>query len=575
MSSQMKAQDTFHGLVKRTALVFLVGFSTGCLVPEAGPLKEEVVGTPTTTPADFTVTSTTTAGTSSGNSDTTPVNSTGPTAPISQEGDAGFNYDLVVNNGVAITNQQMVPVTFIAPPWFASIKLGKSTDCSDGAWVPWTDHADVSLSVANASNTISVQYRDYDFALSPCLVRTIRHDNRGPDIVISKYPLTSLEEGSATELIYSVTDDASQITSTSCSLNGITKACQVGKDNKVAVSQMPAGDYQFAVEAVDSLGNKSAASVRWSVVNTIRTLTQSVDIKDDRKVDILFVIDNSGSMGYEQKSMANRVGRMLSVLNGLDWQIAVTTTDPTAETSRNPTLPSTAPRSNNSVDLTDGRLIPIYGSNGQYILDTTTSIDTAQYRLGMTLQRPEIGSGLEQGIYATYRFIERSQSTNPAYKNFFRDGANFAVVIISDEDESANGTKNDPQNLINLVSSTFKQQKVFTWHSIITKPNDSQCRSTYGATYGERLARLSNLTGGLIGSVCETDYAKQVEGIADGIKSMNKSLGLTCEPLTQFPITIEKDGVVFAETYTKEGLNLKFKNVLAPGKYTIQYRCLK
>lgn len=568
MSSQMIAQKIFG----RTAVVLMMSLSTGCLVPEAGPLKEEIVGTPTTTPADFTVTSTPTTPTTPGNGDN---GATPPTLPPPPENDPGFHYDLIVNNGVNVTNQQRVPLTFIAPPWFASIKVGKSKDCSDGNWIPWVDNGEALLTTANEPNTISVQYRDYDYALSPCLVRTIRHDSRGPDIVISKYPLNSIEEGSETELIYSVTDDGSSIASVTCTMNDVSKACVAGKDIKVAISQMPSGAYQFGIEAVDALGNKSTAAVQWSVVNSTRTLTQTIDVKDDRKVDILFVIDNSGSMQYEQRSMANRVGRMLSVLNGLDWQIAVTTTDPTAETSKNKTLPATSPRTSSSNDLTDGRLIPIYGSNGQYILDTTTSIDTAQYRLGMTLQRPETGSGSEQGIYTTYRFIERSQGTNPEYRNFFRDGANFAVVIISDEDESANGTKNDPQNLVKLVSNTFKQQKVFTWHSIITKPNDSQCRSTYGATYGVRLASMSTLTGGLIGSVCEADYAKQVEGIADGIKSMNKSLGLTCEPLPQFPITIEKDGKPFTETYTKEGLNLKFKEILQPGQYTLQYRCLK
>ena len=199
----------------------------------------------------------------------------------------------------------------------------------------------------------------------------------------------------------------------------------------------------------------------------------------------------------------------------------------------------------------------------------------AQYRLGMTLQRPETGSGSEQAIYATNRVIERGVAGNPVQRDFFRDGAHFAVVVISDEDESANGTKNDPQNLVSLVHSTFNGQKAFSWHSIITRPGDKSCLDGEGYSYGERYHQLSVLTGGLIGSVCESDYAGQLMGIANGIRQLVKTMTLSCPPLSQFPIVITKDGHPFGGVYTLAGVNLRFDAELPPGNYQVDYQCLK
>jgi hypothetical protein len=294
------------------------------------------------------------------------------------------------------------------------------------------------------------------------------------------------------------------------------------------------------------------------VVSTTRKLTQVIRVNDYKKVDILINIDNSGSMEYEQKNMAQRVSNFLSILRGLDYQIAVTTTDP------------------DDIPLGDGRLLPIYGSGGQYIIDSSQNESVAQTNLGMTLQRPETGSGYEQAIYTSTRVVERSLAgASAAHRQFIRDGAQFAVVVISDEDESSNGTKNSAENLAKLIHDSYGGQKTFTWHSIITRPGDSACKSTYGYSYGNRYAEFSNLTGGLIGSVCEADYAAQVSNIATGIRNMLKTLTLECAPLSQFPITVKKDGQAFSGAFTVEGINLKFTSELTPADYSVEYRCLK
>ena len=374
-----------------------------------------------------------------------------------------------------------------------------------------------------------------------------------------------LEEGSTAEIIAEV-KDISPIASVECKMNSVTKPCLAGT-NVIKISELPAGNYSFTVTAKDVHGYISTKAITWNVVNKAKYLTQSLLVRDDRKVDVLIVIDNSGSMQYEQQSMGSRVKNMLSVLQGLDYRVAVTTTDPSATHI-----------SNKGKYYGDGDLIPMEGpAAGKLWIDSTMDQSVAQQSLSQTLQRPEKGSGIEQGIRAAYRFIEKATTIVggvPAIP-FFREGANFATLVISDEDESDNTDKNDPAHLLSLISSKFNNQKAFSWHSIITKPGDTACKNTYGATYGERYKKISELTGGIVGSVCEADYAAQVQGIAEEIRNLIKNITLTCEPLSTVPIKVTRNGSNYAIPFTVEGVNLKFSAALEPGEYKVDYACLK
>lgn len=485
-------------------------------------------------------------------------NNPGTDPGTNPDGDDGSEnqYVVVLNDGAAYTHGQQLKLAITAPVSVKSIKVGQNQDCSDGTAESLKPEVLKPVFKRNAMNVVSTQFISFSGKILACVVKSILQDDQGPDVIISQYPLTNLEEGATADLKYSV-NDASGVKEVNCSLNDTIKPCASG-EGVVKITAMTEGSYTFRVSAKDNFGYVSEKSVSWKVLSSVKKVNQLVEIKNDRKVDILMVVDNSTSMEYEQQSMAKRVGNMLAVLKGLDWQIAVTTTDP------------------RNVTLGDGRLIPIYpGNSGVLLKSSTMSDDEAQSKLGMTLQRPEKGSGLEQPINATYRFIERALGKSSAYKKFFREGSNFAVIVISDEDESDNLFRNDPKNLINLVSTSFNHQKVFSWHSIITKPGDAACKKTYGATYGERLARFSEMTGGIVGSVCEADYASQVTGIANGIVNMSKSISLTCEALKQYPIVIKKDGVVYNKAFVQEGMNLKFNDFLEAGNYSVDYTCLK
>lgn len=462
----------------------------------------------------------------------------------------------LINNGALRTQGEILTLTLIASDLRTQYKLTNNKDCSGGTWQELTTSS-LTFTTPKHNDRIdySIQYSDFDNFPTPCFTQSIIQDNTGPEIIFSKYPTGTLEEGISAEIIYEVNDPLSAITKVQCQIGSSTKDCASGR-NVVSLTSLAQGSYTFTINAEDELGNKSTKSITWQVNSTTRSLTQSVTVNDYKKVDILFVIDNSGSMQFEQKSMAQRASNFISVLRGLDWQIAITTTDP------------------RNVALGDGRFIPIYGSNGDYLIRSTLTEDDAQLKLGKTLQRSEVGSGAEQAIRTTSRVIQRSTtSTQP----FFRTGAHFAVVVISDEDESANDSLNDPQNLINLVHANFGSQKAFTFHSIITRPGDTVCRAGEGYTYGERYKMLSDLTGGIIGDVCASDYGAQVTGVAEGVRNMLKTLTLQCNPILDrgLGVTITLNGAPFNQSFKVEGVNLVFNQELIVGDYQIKYNCLK
>ncbi|MFN9065653.1 MAG: hypothetical protein ACK5V3_00375, partial [Bdellovibrionales bacterium] len=472
------------------------------------------VGTPPGTEADFTVNP-------PPDSPVIPGSGGSGGGPIVSDPDSPSNDDegtptdepefsFTINNGapyVLVDSVQLQFSTIFTS--FNRIKVSYNDNCSGGIFEPLVPTMTTTNFVRNSRVSFSVIFRDVDGIQTNCFSASIIHDNKGPDILFSKYPLQSIEQGQTGEIQFSVTD-VSPIAEVKCKLNSIERSCLPGQ-NLVSLSQMPEGSYTFTVDAKDIHGFTSTKSVQWEVVSRARFLSQSILIKEEKKVDVLIVIDNSGSMSFEQKNMSVRVRNMLAILRGFDYRIAVTTTDP-----------NTTRTSSGKTYYGDGDLIPIHGQNGARWVDSTLDEQVAQQALGLTLQRSEVGSGSEQGIKATYRFIERATTPGNALSTFFREGANFATLVISDEDESANTDKNDPEKLLALISSKFSQQKAYSFHSIITKPGDTACYNGEGATYGHRYKRISDLTGGVIGSVCESDYAAQVQGIATSIRDLIK-----------------------------------------------------
>jgi hypothetical protein len=398
---------------------------------------------------------------------------------------------------------------------------------------------------------------------------TIRQSDIVPPTISLVFdPTSKFDTPSRLKLDYSIVDTDSGYKDHNCTLNGTITNCPRNPQNgtgNVIFNNQAIGDYVFVITARDNKNNTSTKQLFWNIRQSTRPIAQNYELSSNNKVDILMIIDNSQSMAFEQRNMAQRMSTFMTQISSLDYKIAITTTDPRS-----------------SKDWGDGKFLKMVGLNNQYVITPATPLQQAQQVIGKTLQRKESGDSKEQAIFATYRAIEKSVATATSpNKGFVRPDAAFAGIVISDEDESANSTKNQPQNLLNYVKSLWAN-KLFVWHSIITKPNDTACKSSEGYSYGVRYDQFSRLTGAgtiggaIIGSVCAQDYGTQLRGIGDSIQAMQRVIVLECSPLgnPNSSVAVTRNGQNYNEAYEVQGTRLVFERPLQVGQYRLNYECL-
>ncbi|HEX4925018.1 MAG TPA: vWA domain-containing protein [Bdellovibrionales bacterium] len=275
----------------------------------------------------------------------------------------------------------------------------------------------------------------------------------------------------------------------------LTSACA---PNEFAFEQ--AGNGPICVEGCSN----QDGTIRYSYFETVT---------GDRRVDILVVDDNSGSMAEEQANMAMRFPNFIAGLNStmtggpLEWRLGITTTDVSNGAER-------------------GQLVTFSGSTLKYIDQNTPNADQL---FKDTVQMGTGGDGDERGIYAANLAVDRNED------NWIRQNSHFAVIVLSDENERSTGANLEnydrPQTFIDNVRAKLGAAKSFSFHSIITRPNDQACLDGDGTAFGTVYAELSNLTGGIIGDICAADYGAQLQDIAELISSNVDSFGLKCAPI--------------------------------------------
>lgn len=393
-------------------------------------------------------------------------------------------------------------------------------------------------------------------------------DLMGPVITFTQIPLQKISTDDTAKVEFTVTDAISGVDTVSCGLNAANANCGVTKVETFA--NLAAGVYEYIVTARDRVGNVSTNKVSWTVEKASRLVNQSVAVNISNKADVLVVIDNSGSMNAEQTNMAQRFSTFFDKLNGLDWQVGIVTTDLDSNTAKR-----------------DGRLLEFTGLPGKYILSSSMDLNSAKTAFSATIQRPaNEGSGNEQGIGASYRAIQRSLETTKAESApnvaFFRANSALTILVVTDANETnpaGTQARNVPQNLINLVQTTFPQ-KPFLFHSIVVKSGDAACLARDGnEQYGTSYEQLSRLTGGIIGSVCEANYSNQLTQMAQSVVDLVKSVTLQCVPLDTNNDGVPDVSVTLstgapAPAFTVDMMRLTFSTPLPAGQHQISYRCL-
>lgn len=298
------------------------------------------------------------------------------------------------------------------------------------------------------------------------------------------------------------------------------------------------------------------------------------------KVDILWVVDNSGSMETSQAEVANNFQSFIDNFqqSNFDFQMAVTTTDAwTGDFINQPEL----------ARFRDGTEATSY--TGVTVINPSTA-NLGQTFVTNIIQGTE-GSGDERGWQSMKAALEYQPNRD---EPFPRQDALLAVIFLTDEDDFSNDTidnisqgydaYNDPllhdtqmyyDYLYNLTKSTDEKLN-FTVHTIGIF--DEECLNTLntvwtGRKIARRYAEITDLTNGYKGSLCEP-FSDVMSGIADSIVEKSTGFVLSRQPvLSSLVVTI--DGVVVPMdpvngwTYDEATLVLSFHGSYVPNQDSI------
>jgi hypothetical protein len=223
-------------------------------------------------------------------------------------------------------------------------------------------------------------------------------------------------------------------------------------------------------------------------------------------VDIIFVVDNSGSMGGIQENVAKNAElfmRQFALSSFLDWKIGIVSTDK----NERPYLGFAKPFGSsllieNNPDSFDS-----------LVNDFSTSIT----KLGTN------GDYSEYIFHNVDRAIDEWSIVN-GRKSFLRSKAHLVVVMITDEDEqSLEIDKEDyiVQNFLNKLTDKLDASKILRFYGAFDFADLADCRTSNFAKYaGSPFEQIINLTKGFVISACVNDFGVELARIGEDIKTL-------------------------------------------------------
>lgn len=254
-------------------------------------------------------------------------------------------------------------------------------------------------------------------------------------------------------------------------------------------------------------------------------------------VDILIVIDNSGSMSEEQAKVAAKMEPLLEELYMADWQINVITTDDPCPTREG--LPFTSKTEELATEF-----------------EKAIKVGTG-------------GSGDEKPLLMTLNHLQgKGECAGGPPNAWLRDDAKLAVFFLTDEDETK--TEVTPDLFIEALAAIDKpvgtKSKLY---SIITHPSQP-CKTADLATGALILAELMEKAPGIWGDICKNDYTDMLSTISGDIAKFFQTSILLMGPPVSDEITVTLNGQDYGSTHWEVvGDRFILKEALDTGSYVV------
>lgn len=323
----------------------------------------------------------------------------------------------------------------------------------------------------------------------------------------------------------------------------------------------PGGQTQFVVSylPVDDGLDTAALQVDaglggWSSVG-VRGMGQTRDTASDRfvqlsqsKVDLLLVIDNSGSMTEEQAGLGANFTALMSAAQaaGVDYHIGITTTGLEPSPGGWSVCPGGVEGGEN------GRLFPANNSTPRVITPSTpnaSAVFANNVKVGWCHWN-------EQGLEAAYRALSdplvsgvddpRTALPNDGNAGFLREDARLAIVFVSDEEDAS------PEPVTHYVSFFQGLKKndpgLLSLSAIVAPANLGECPTA--SSSGTRYLAAAAQTGGSAEKICTQDWASSLKVLSANAFGPKRSFQLSEVPADPSKITVAVDGVPMASGWT-------------------------
>ncbi len=242
-------------------------------------------------------------------------------------------------------------------------------------------------------------------------------------------------------------------------------------------------------------------------------------------IDVLWVIDNSGSMMEEQNKLAANFDKFIHTLTKakVDYHVGVITTDTNSKTQVG--ILQGNPRVIKKSDMGDAAAISAFAQN---------------VKVGVK------GSAQEKGMEAAKLLLEKENikcldntGKNPA-GCFLRPEAALFIIFVSDEDDQSFGE-------IEWYWRFFKQLKVLgndnlVIISAVVAIDISKCRKAQGSTgneeQGDRYVKLAEVSNFEAADLCDENYNATLQKLGFTASGLKRRLPLTRKPKMGEPVIV-------------------------------------
>ena len=276
----------------------------------------------------------------------------------------------------------------------------------------------------------------------------------------------------------------------------------------------PAGTWDADLVARTSEGLEARVHLRLLVEPGGTPITESFVVAPSTAVDVLFVVDNSGSMADDQDILASNFDAFIEAAANdpdLDFHLGLTTTD--------------------VLGGTGGPFV------GPFLRDSTVGLSARfaeQARVGID------GSGLELGLDAMRRALDDYAGTTNA--GFLRPTAALSVIIVSDEEDSG-----DIPDVASLDPSAARPPEAYVEFLRALKAgsltNAQVLFSVVGIPlWAPRYQQVAAEFGGVFLDITAADWGSQLSTIGNATFGLQRLFRLGSPPLAG-SVTVTVDGV--------------------------------